>query len=59
MEELKAYLEKLASRTCWTDEDDFSAMDYAGGNFDDAYNGGVDDGETQLARELLSKYFKG
>jgi hypothetical protein len=30
---------------------------YAGGNFDDAYDGGVKDGETWLARRVLKETF--
>lgn len=59
MIELKTYLEKLAKRSTWMDEDDedFNAYDWAGGNADDAYYKGNTDGETILARELLSKFF--
>ncbi len=46
-------LKVLAARKCWSDNEDFSAYDYSGGNFDDAYQGGTVDGETWLARELL------
>ena len=53
MKELIEKLEKFAKRECWGDDEDFCAMDYCGGNFDDAYSGGVDDGETYLARVVL------
>jgi hypothetical protein len=56
--ELKAKLEKLSTRKCWQDNPDFSACDYSGGNFDDAYSGGFDDGTASLAKELLETYFK-
>ena len=53
MEKLKLKLQELAKRTCWNDNEDFNAMDYSGGNFDDAYYGGEKDGQTELAREIL------
>lgn len=55
-EEMKEMLEKLAARTCWCDDDEFMADDYAGGNIDDAYYGGSDDGEAILARRLLKQF---
>ncbi len=54
MDELKARLEKLAKRKCWCDDEDSIIDDYANGNIDDAYGGGVDDGEAILAREILA-----
>lgn len=51
--DLEAKLKKLASRKCWSDGDNFVVDDMAGGNVDDAYDGGWRDGETMLARELL------
>lgn len=55
-EKMKALLEKLASRECWSDDDDFNPYDYCGGNYDDAYYGGCEDGEAQLARRLLQEF---
>ena len=52
--ELKAKLEKLAARNCWSDDDTMNTYDYSGGNYDDAYYGGVSDGEACLAREILA-----
>lgn len=57
LEELKERMEKLASRECWQNDPEFMPHEYAGGNIDDAYNGGVDDGETLLARHLLKEFF--
>jgi hypothetical protein len=55
---MKEKLEKLAARRCWDEEDcEFNPMDQSGGNYDDAYNGGFDDGATDLARELLYEFF--
>lgn len=36
--------------------DDDYIYDWCGGNIDDAYAMGVEDGKIQLARELLSKF---
>jgi hypothetical protein len=48
-------LKKAAERQSWTEKDEDSIIDdYAGGNVDDAYHGGVEDGETYLAREILT-----
>jgi hypothetical protein len=48
---------KLAMRETWTDSDDFNPYEQSGGNYDDAYYAGRDDGETSLAKRLLTKYF--
>ena len=53
MDELIAKLKKLAVQTAATDNEDFSAYDYSGGQPDDAYDMGCEDGEIALARELL------
>lgn len=54
-EKIKELLEKLAKRDCWSDSpEDFNPMDFSGGNFDDAYFGGVEDGKAELARALLN-----
>ena len=44
---------ELAKKTVRRYEDDFMADDYAGGNFDDAWDKGMEDGETALAQEIL------
>lgn len=46
-------LVKTAKRTIVGDEDDFNAYDYCGGNYDDAYERGWDDGCINGAQELL------
>lgn len=56
--EMRAMLKGLAQRKCWTDDEDFDPSAFSGGNFDDAYSGGCDDGETTLARVLLEKFGK-
>lgn len=53
MDELIAKLKVLAVKTAATDNDDFSAYDYSGGQPDDAYEMGCEDGEIALAREIL------
>lgn len=58
--ELIQKLKDLAKRRTWqdgADEDgeDMNAMDYSGGNFDDAYAGGERAGATDLARMILSE----
>lgn len=35
-------------------EDDFNAYDYCAGNVDDAWTGGMADGRTDLAQDILS-----
>lgn len=58
MEELKAYLEKIAANELISENnDDFCLVDYVGSNVDDAYYMGVDSGEVLMARELLEKFF--
>lgn len=55
--ELKAYLEEIAAEGCWADEDDYvNPFENSGGNFDDAYYGGIDTGRVTLARRLLEKF---
>lgn len=54
---LRGQLKALAVKKAWTDDKDFSVYEASGGNIDDAYTYGRDDGEILLARELLKKYF--
>ncbi len=53
MQNLKEYLEKISR----TDREVESVYDSCGGNYDDAYSIGVDNGMAYLAKELLEKYF--
>lgn len=50
-------LKKLAEQGCWDDGFTVESTidDYAGGNVDDAYEGGTRSGETLLAREILDE----
>ncbi len=45
----------LARKKALYDNEDFMVDDYAGGNIDDAYYRGVDDGEISLARKVLGQ----
>ena len=56
--DLKELLENIAKRETWLDDEDFNPYDFSGGNYDDAYFSGREDGRTELARELLNLYFK-
>ena len=52
IEKIKQLCEGLAGEvTCFTE--DFCPNDYAGGNFDDAWSGGMNDGVTHLANQIL------
>ena len=56
---MKKYLEELAAKSTLQDDiDNFNPYDSCGGNFDDCYYTGAEDGETLLARHLLEKFFK-
>jgi hypothetical protein len=49
-------LMKQAERRMYSETTDpygFNPCDFSGGNYDDAYYGGVDDGETGVARSVL------
>lgn len=48
-----ASIKAVASTKVLSDEEDFNPMDASGGNFDDAYWMGVDDGTTIYAQNLL------
>lgn len=48
-------LRMAAGLKCWSDNPDFVVNDWSGGNEDDAYAGGYSDGETMLARYVLTK----
>ena len=57
MEELKKRLEALANKKAYIDDEDFNAYDAGGGQYDEAFNCGVNDGEILLARDLLKRFF--
>ena len=67
LENMLNFLTALAQQTIPDEGDEgeegedyfnFSPYDYFGGNFDDAYKGGVVAGRIDLARELLATYLK-
>ena len=47
------HLKMLAAKDAHVDVNEFCINDSVGGNLDDAYSFGVDDGYILLARELL------
>ena len=52
---LIALIEKTAEYDTRTDDnEDFNPMDHSGGNFDDCYQMGCEDGEINFARELMA-----
>lgn len=55
MKELIEKLTKLGNKIAWDDDPEFVPDDYAGGNIDDAFYGGKDAGEIDLAREILKE----
>ena len=55
VDELIAKLKSIGSKRCLGDDGvDRDIIDVCGGNFDDAYSIGIDDGERFYARELLN-----
>lgn len=57
MDDLKTYLTQIAGQAALTDEEDFNPYDTSGGNFDDAFQQGMECGEIEFARSLLEKFF--
>jgi hypothetical protein len=51
-EQIKKLID-IASKKMASEQEEFDAMDYSGGNFDDAYYMGTEDGEISMAREVL------
>ncbi len=49
-----ARLQKLADKQAFDDDHENVVYDYCGGNVDDAYGIGADDGEINLARAVLA-----
>lgn len=48
-------LRDIAKREALRDDEDLTVYDYPGSNVDDAYERGLLDGETELARDLLNE----
>ena len=53
MEKLIEKLKEIAAKKAGFDNPEFNVYDWSGGNFDDAYQLGIGDGEVGLARELV------
>ncbi len=59
IEELRLFLEQVAAKgTSYDNDEDFGIYEASGNNLDDAYSIGADDGRIELAKELLSDYFR-
>ena len=52
-EEIIELIEQVAKKPTYSDDDDFVVDDCAGGNVDDAFSCGMDEGEILFARKLL------
>jgi hypothetical protein len=54
MEKLKnALLAEFNPDDPYTNDPEYNASDYAGGNYDDCFTNGFDSGRSSLAKELL------
>jgi hypothetical protein len=53
--EIIEFLKKVIEDGCWEYEDGDTVDDFAGGNVDDAFYGGVACGRVDLAKEILAK----
>ena len=51
-EDLVQRILRNAKREVLCEQEDFCANDYAGGNFDDAWDGGFRDGDASLSQDL-------
>lgn len=52
---LKTLAQKRSDYDYLSDDDYFDPQDMSGGNFDDCYNMGIEEGNIQLAREILDE----
>ena len=57
LEELEKHIREIANLESYSDEEEFDPYGWSGGNIDDAFYCGQEDGEIQFARELL-QYFE-
>ena len=53
MQNLIQKIKEVADKNVRSDDPDFAVYDYCGGNMDDAYSAGCEDGEVIFARQLL------
>lgn len=56
-DELDEYLMAIQTRRAWCDSENMSVSDASRDNVDEAYAGGVRDGEIMLARYLKDRFF--
>lgn len=54
LEKLRKIIAEEAAASCWEIDDDHIVDDFAGGNIDDAFDGGTRTGRRDLAAELLA-----
>lgn len=57
---LQAVIDKIlatSEKDMKSDDPEFNAYDYSGGNFDDAFQSGMDDGEILFAGELAAMLY--
>lgn len=55
-DELVARLRKLAAQDMDWENEEFEVHSYCGGNIDDAYQRGEEQGEISMAREIVSHF---
>lgn len=53
MEKLIQKIKEMAAKELATDDEDFEVDDCAGGNIDDAFSSGYEEGQISFARQLL------
>lgn len=53
IKKLKTLAEKCSFYDHLSDDEWFDPQDVSGGNFDDCFSVGINEGHTQLAREIL------
>lgn len=52
LEEIREFIREAAKRKSLLDKEDFNIYDWSGGNVDDAFSLGLQEGETLLAQEI-------
>jgi hypothetical protein len=55
LEELETFIKLKSNKKSRSQDEDFNVYDWSGGNIDDAFSLGMDDGEIFFAREILKK----
>lgn len=58
LDDLKKHIQIIAEQDSYDDDENFDLLEACGGNYDDAYYLGAENGEISLARELLALFFK-